>query len=111
VTLAERWNGTAWTVQRTPNPAGSFASSLLGVSCTSASSCTAVGQYLASTSNLTLAEVWNGTAWHTRSTPNHPWAGQNILNGVSCSTSQNCTAAGVTDDFGQIPATLIETGN
>jgi hypothetical protein len=111
VTLAERWNGTTWTVQHTANPAGSSASSLLGVSCTSTSSCTAVGQYLASTSNLTLAEVWNGTAWHTRSTPNHPWAGQNILNGVSCSTSQQCTAAGVTDDFGQIPATLIETGD
>jgi len=110
VTLAEAWNGTAWTVQRTPNPAASFGSSLL-VSCISASSCTAVGQYLASVSNLSLAEVWNGTAWHVRSIPNHPWAGQNILNGVSCGTSQNCTAAGVTDDFGQISATLIETGD
>ena len=111
LTLAEVWNGTAWTIQRTPNPAASSGSSLLGVSCTSASSCTAVGQYLASVGNLTLAEVWNGTAWRLRSTPNHPWAGQNILNGVSCNTSQNCTAAGVTDDFGQIPATLVETGD
>jgi hypothetical protein len=111
LTLAEAWNGTAWSVQPTPNPAASLSSSLLGVSCTSASSCTAVGQYLASVSNLTLAEVWNGTAWRLRSTPNHPWAGQNILNGVSCGASQNCTAAGVTDDFGQISATLIETGD
>jgi len=111
VTLAEMWNGTAWTVQPTPNPASSFGSSLLGVSCTSASSCTAVGQHLASVANLTLAEVWNGTEWRLRSTSNHPWAGQNILTGVSCPTSQNCTAAGVTDDFGQISATLIETGD
>jgi hypothetical protein len=111
VTVAEVLNGTVWTVQPTPNPAASFASSLLGVSCTSATSCTAVGQYQALAGNLTLVEVWNGTAWRLRSSPNHPWAGQNILNGVSCRASQNCTAAGVTDDFGQIPATLIETGD
>ena len=43
VTLAERWNGTSWTIQSTPNPTGAKGSSLSGVSCTSASACTAVG--------------------------------------------------------------------
>ncbi len=43
VTLAEQWNGTSWQVQSTPNPAGATTSILNGVSCTSATSCTAVG--------------------------------------------------------------------
>src|SRR5689334_22119368 len=31
VTLAEAWNGTAWTVQRTPSPQGASSSTLTGV--------------------------------------------------------------------------------
>jgi hypothetical protein len=55
--------------------------------------------------------VWNGTAWSLQSSPNHPYAGQNTFNGVSCGASLACTAVGVTTDLGQIPATLIETGD
>lgn len=33
----------AWTIQSTPNPAGAKSSLLSGVSCTSATACTAVG--------------------------------------------------------------------
>ena len=47
VTLAERWNGTSWTIQSTPNPTGAqyagWTATLQGVSCTSATACTAVG--------------------------------------------------------------------
>jgi hypothetical protein len=45
VTLVERWNGSKWVVQPTPNPAGATESFLNGVSCASASACTAVGTY------------------------------------------------------------------
>ncbi len=45
VTLAERWNGTTWRIQRTPNPAGARGSFLNGVSCASPSACTAVGVF------------------------------------------------------------------
>jgi len=39
--LAERWNGSAWSSQTTPNP---FADTFpYGVSCSAATSCTAVG--------------------------------------------------------------------
>ena len=110
-TLAEVWNGTAWRVQRTPNPAQSFGSSLTSVWCTSPTSCTAVGNYSIAVTSLTLAEVWNGTSWSLRSTPSNPSAGQNVLNGVSCRASHVCTAVGTTDDLAQIPATLIETGD
>jgi hypothetical protein len=110
-TLAEAWDGTAWTVQSIPNPTSSEGSSLLGVACTSATSCTAVGQYSVSIPSLTLAEAWNGAAWILQSTPDNAYAGQNILNGVSCGAAQACTAVGVTDDVAQTSATLIETGD
>ena len=36
VTLAERWDGTSWAIQTTPNPTGAIGSELSGVSCVSA---------------------------------------------------------------------------
>src|SRR5215467_1306826 len=43
VTMAERWNGTRWRIQPTPNPAGTRGAELSGVACTGPSACTAVG--------------------------------------------------------------------
>ena len=52
LTLAEHWNGTAWTIQTTPNPSGSTTTELEGVSCTSPSARIAAGL----SSGGTLAE-------------------------------------------------------
>ncbi len=41
--LAEQWNGERWTLQTSPNPAGSRQTVLRGASCTSAVLCTAAG--------------------------------------------------------------------
>jgi hypothetical protein len=41
--LVERWDGTTWTIQPVPSPAHATGSQLLGVSCTSATVCTASG--------------------------------------------------------------------
>jgi hypothetical protein len=113
LTLAEAWNGSSWTLQSTPSPSGFPFNSLNSVSCTSAGACTAVGasQTNGQVFSSTLGEVWNGTAWALRSTPNKPTAGHNLLNGVSCGAGQMCTAVGDTQDIGGTPATLIETGD
>src|SRR4029077_2269234 len=42
-TLAERWNGTRWRIQPTPNPKGSPSSRLFAEACPAADACTAVG--------------------------------------------------------------------
>jgi hypothetical protein len=60
VTLAERWTGTTWSIQHTPNPTGASFILMTGVSCTSASACTAVGGYNNRTAGVTLAERWTG---------------------------------------------------
>jgi hypothetical protein len=114
VTLAESWDGTAWTVQSSPNPSATMGSQLSGVSCTSATSCTAVGSYQSnSVPNFgafqTLAEVWDGTAWSIESSPN-PGTGD-MLEGVSCGASQVCTAVGQAPDLGGVNSTLIEAGD
>jgi hypothetical protein len=113
--LAEAWNGSTWTIQSTPGPANSQGSSLAGVSCTSASSCTAVGDYQSSSipnfgMSQTLAEVWDGTSWSIPTTPDPSSTGQNLLSGVSCGASNACTAVGQYQDPGGIPATLVEAG-
>jgi hypothetical protein len=94
-TLAERWNGSAWSIQPTPNPAGAQLNSLAGVSCTGPAACTAVGNDSPkSTSTLTLAEAWNGSAWSIRPTPNPTSATNSYLSGVSCTSATACTASG-----------------
>lgn len=114
-TVAESWDGSAWTVQSTPNPSATQGSQLTGVSCTSATSCTAVGWYQSSViptfgDYQTLVEVWDGTAWTIEPSPN-PSTTQDMLNEVSCGASQVCTAAGHEQDPGNVTATLIETGD
>jgi hypothetical protein len=70
ITLAESWNGTTWSLLKAPSP-GSSSDELLGVSCTSQSSCLAVGGFQGAGNEFTLAEAWNGTHWMVTKTP-HP---------------------------------------
>jgi hypothetical protein len=94
VTLAERWNGTAWSVQATENgnATTSIDVELTGVSCLSATSCVAIGRY----GSGTFTEVWNGTAW---SSPNMPdiiesAGSEERLQDVSCASTSLCIAVG-----------------
>ena len=92
-TLVESWNGRAWTVVPTPNP-GTGNDQLLGVSCVSASTCTAVGRSRTSTGdpNRTLVESWNGKKWAFVSSPNQgAFSG---LTRVSCASATSCKAVG-----------------
>jgi hypothetical protein len=94
-TLTERWNGSSWAVQASPNPVEGKAAVLAGVSCVSASSCLAVGNYLpGGLEEKTLAESWNGTEWSVKTTPNPTGSAASSLAGVSCSSAIACTAAG-----------------
>jgi hypothetical protein len=93
-TVAEAWNGAAWTIERTPGIPGGTNGFLRGVSCTSAASCTAVGDYSAGTRDVTLAERWTGAAWTIEPTPNPRGAQSSFLYGVSCPAARSCTAVG-----------------
>lgn len=102
--LVEVWNGTSWSIQSTLNPAGTKWSVLSGVSCASSAACSAVGSYVNSLgSEVTLAEVWNGTSWSVQSTPNPSEAKATALSGVSCTSAILCTAVG---DYSHVVALL-----
>lgn len=92
--LAVRWNGTSWALQTVPNPSGQFNVTFQGVSCNSATSCTAVGSATDATHSVAMAEHWNGTSWAAQTTPSPAGAAQVQLNGVACSSGGGCTAVG-----------------
>jgi hypothetical protein len=110
-TLAERWDGTSWSIQALPNPTGARSGGLDGVSCTSATACTAVGGFANSATGFTLAERWNGTSWSVQSTPNPTAATSSIVLGVSCPSMTACTAVGTFTNSASVSMTLAERWN
>jgi hypothetical protein len=111
VPLAEKWNGASWTAQEPPNPAGVKEGVLWGVTCTAATACTAVGRFVSSEKWVPLAERWNGTAWSAQEPPAPTGAKENTLNGVSCMSSTECTAAGYFENSSGKFAPLVEKWN
>jgi len=93
LTLAERWNGTAWSIQPTPTPLGAGDAGLNGVSCPAPTVCTAAGAFGNPPGSNTLAEHWDGTAWSIQPTPN-PGRGDNFLDTVACPAPATCLATG-----------------
>jgi hypothetical protein len=113
-TLIERWNGSGWSINASPNPAGIAVTGLAGVQCTSATFCVAVGSYFMNSSDSsaerTLVEHWNGTAWKIVASPNHSAVSDSGLTGVSCTSATNCFAVGhYTTDVAT--RTLVERWN
>jgi hypothetical protein len=110
-TLVVRGSGSSWTSVASPSPplAGG---ALVGVSCTSASSCFAVGsQPLSGVSYTTLVERWDGTRWTIVPSPNPPGVGVPYtwaaLHGSWCASSTSCLAVGFYE-IGGIARTLTE---
>jgi hypothetical protein len=71
---------------------------LNGVSCTSPTACTAIGErHSASGIVHTLAERWDGRTWGIQATPNPSGIQFASLAGVSCTSPSACLATGGSD--------------
>jgi kumamolisin len=84
--------GTAspsWAIQYVPNPSGAVQPALNGVSCASATACTAVG--FDSATRDAVVERSNGADWTVQPTPT-PSGG--ALTGVACPNASTCIAVG-----------------
>jgi hypothetical protein len=97
-TLAERWNGIRWSIERPENPPVLATHSLSAVSCTGANACTAVGYNRAHNDNSTvLIERWDGAGWTVDRAPT-PSGGvhgtRGSLLGVDCASERSCIAVG-----------------
>lgn len=93
-TLAETWNGTAWSLAATPSPSNRAV--LRSVACTSPTSCLAVGAYETggyAGNSQPLVESWNGTAWSVEGAP-PTGPGSRELDAVACMSATACVAVG-----------------
>ncbi len=102
-TLAERWDGSSWTTQTTPNPNNGHINELQSVSCAASNACTAVGGAVGA-----LVEAWNGTSWSVQTTPS---VSGGSMRGVSCTATNTCTSAGYYVGVGGQDLTLAERWN
>ena len=94
-TLIEQWDGSTWKLLPSPDTNPGEAQQLQAVSCTSVTSCQAVGSVdeVAGTTD-TLVESWNGATWSIVGSPDEGTGGLSELDGVSCPASTECTAVG-----------------
>ncbi len=74
MTLAEHWNGRAWSAQTTKH-----LGALESVSCPATGNCTAVGS---NSAGKALAAHWNGKTWSDQSVASPQQL--NVLGSVSC---------------------------
>jgi hypothetical protein len=88
--LALRWNGTAWSKVKAPNPSATF-DGIFGVSATSVGNVWAVGTADTTAPGSALILHWNGTSWSKVNSPNP--AGAN-LSAVSADSGTDAWAVG-----------------
>ncbi|MGA7730231.1 MAG: S-layer homology domain-containing protein [Chloroflexia bacterium] len=93
-TVTMRWNGTAWALVPSPSP-GDQSSYLHGVTAISSNDVWAVGMYhdKVDTTERTLIEHWDGTAWSVVSSPNLGTA-SNFLLSVEAVSANDVWAVG-----------------
>jgi hypothetical protein len=97
---ALHWNGSKWTLKKTPNPGGTSptdVNELNMLGCTSATNCWGVGAYgtQLSLSQTSKDEIfhWNGRKWSRAQAP-HPGGVINNLFGVMCGLPKDCWGVG-----------------
>jgi len=109
--LAEHWNGTAWTIDPTPQSPTSSFSQLQYVTCSSTTSCVAVGDQTlngdSGQSYPALIERWNGATWSPQPIPDTGNDADELL-GVTCPVSSSCTAVGFAYTTSGEPRPLAE---
>lgn len=101
-----RWNGKKWSLVEAPHPAGTAVgdfNQLEAVTCTSKSSCWAVGDVVSPVENENEALQWNGKSWRRVATPQLPMDGNepgsvDVLYSVACPSAADCWADGYSRD-------------
>ncbi|HET9592328.1 MAG TPA: fibronectin type III domain-containing protein, partial [Solirubrobacterales bacterium] len=110
--LAERWPNSSWEIKTIGMPTGAKGAQMTSISCPPPSGftlqCMATGSYVPSTGgNSAYIARWNSPSWTISST----LSGTGVeLNGVSCVSDTNCTAAGTFPKAG-VPNPIAQQWN
>jgi hypothetical protein len=109
-TITEHWNGTRWSLVRSPNATNGY-NFLNGVSVVTANDVWAVGQAANGSTYNTLVEHWNGVAWSIVPSPNVA-DNSNILEAISVVSANDIWAVGYSSDsnFNNHPLTIHWNG-
>jgi hypothetical protein len=91
--MAQRKNGSTWTLNNLGIPSGATQAEFNGVSCTSSTFCMAVGYKTVSGDSKPYVMAFNGSTWVDTGAVT---ATNATLKGVSCPTSTYCVAVGST---------------
>jgi hypothetical protein len=92
--LAARWNGRSWNRQAVPLPSTTSGMTLLGITCRSRTTCTAVGSPDDSTGEPPVVEHWNGRRWLAQRVEKPGDAFGGYLADVACASNGQCVAVG-----------------
>jgi hypothetical protein len=108
--LAERWNGSVWTVQQIPIAARGLRR-LAGVDCPSQRECFAVSSSAGAAGiGRPVVARWDGVSWSIAQLAPPARAGSSSIDSVSCSSPRACTAVGSVYRVGA-PLALVERWN
>jgi tripartite motif-containing protein 71 len=86
--------GNDWTRRTVVKPEGVTWGGFDGVSCSSSTACTGVGNIWEGENIKPGAARWNGSSWSFQSVPKPESSDYSMLKGVSCPTSTYCVAVG-----------------
>lgn len=103
--LVEHWDGTKWSIVKTPLPAGAQFSALDAVAVVDASDVWAVGLYSTSSTQLPLILHYNGTSWSIAPTPKV--SGGELLSVAVVPGTHNLFAAGFASTSSQYGAASL----
>ena len=90
----EVWNGKTWSEVKWTGAKGDTLTDVIGVSCTSATNCMAVGAAGTSKSGVAAALSWNGKKWTALGVPAPAKGDSSDFEGVSCPKAGDCVAIG-----------------
>ena len=107
-TLAERWNGTTWSIVPSLNPA--VDDTMNGIVAISSTDVWTVGTAANNNIYQTLIEHWNGSAWSVVPSPD-PGSANNLLLGVAAVSANDMWAVGYYNNTGSAYLTLTEHWN
>jgi hypothetical protein len=108
--VAERMVRGRWYVVSTPKVSNGQSNALTGVSCSSASSCFAVGGRRRGL-GATLIEHWDGKKWAVAVSSNPKGYRLSQFGGISCTSAKSCVAVGLSSTDAVTPSTLINRWN
>jgi hypothetical protein len=109
---ADQWHSTKWALQKALVPSSAKATDLVRVACATSTDCEAVGHYTnASSAEVVLAELWNGSEWAMQSAPNPSSAKASLLRDVMCVSTSFCVAVGDYVNSSGVEVTLAESWN